>query len=279
MTKLHPHCGQCSQCIDRRFAILAASQAHEDPEDAYKIDLLLGGREPGPDREMSLAFVRSASKVSQMTDVDFFAHYGESSRVLSFFHEPANTVARRIFGLYQRHAAAVRKVFNDGVEANKANIWNGRLTANCLISLIVGQSGEGASYPTSISTTKPAEVTAQEIRMSIDEKRVMFERWGEIRGRGAELLIALAAPFREARQNELHPERYPYLRTQKLGHQLNCGSEEALRRRVLHCRNKIQKLAKDADDAEPAIDAVIESNQWHGYRLNPDRVRLVTLSR
>ena len=45
MTKLHPHCGQCSQCIDRRFAILAAGQDEDDPEDAYKVDLLLDGRE------------------------------------------------------------------------------------------------------------------------------------------------------------------------------------------------------------------------------------------
>ena len=54
--------------------------------------------------------------------------------------------------------------------------------------------------------------------MSIDEvgKRVVFERWGEIKGVGAELLIALAAPFREARQSELAPEQYPYLTKQKL---------------------------------------------------------------
>ena len=32
---------------------------------------------------MALAFVRSASKVSQMTDVEFFAHYGETSRIVS----------------------------------------------------------------------------------------------------------------------------------------------------------------------------------------------------
>src|SRR5262249_30315677 len=68
MTKLHPHRGQCSQCIDRRFAILAAGQDQEDPEEAYKVDLLLGGREAGPDREMVLAFIRSASKIDQMTD-------------------------------------------------------------------------------------------------------------------------------------------------------------------------------------------------------------------
>ena len=94
MTKLHSHCGQCSQCIDRRFAVLAAGQEDEDPADAYKVDLLLDGREPGPDREMALAFVRSASKVSQMTDVEFFAHFGETGRIVSFFQEPATTVAR-----------------------------------------------------------------------------------------------------------------------------------------------------------------------------------------
>jgi 7-cyano-7-deazaguanine synthase in queuosine biosynthesis len=83
MTKLHPHCGQCSQCIDRRFATLAAGQDQADPEDAYKVDLMLGDREPGPDREMALAFVRSASKINQMTDIIFFAHHGETSRATS----------------------------------------------------------------------------------------------------------------------------------------------------------------------------------------------------
>jgi Queuosine biosynthesis protein QueC len=280
MTKYNPHCGQCSQCIDRRFAVLAAGQENEDPGEAYKVDLLLGGREPGPDREMALGFVRSASKVTQMTDVEFFAHYGETSRVVSFFHEPANTVARRIFELHQRHAAAVRKVFNDGVKANEANMWNGSLPPDCLLSLVVGQSSGVTSYPTSISTAEPVEAPVQEIRMSIDEigKRVIFERWGELRGVRAELLIALAAPFREARQNELTPERYPYLATKKLEHQLYCESNEVLRRRVLRCRVAIKELAKDAGDLELAMDAVIESSQWHGYRLNPDRVRLIALS-
>jgi hypothetical protein len=52
-----------------------------------------------------------------------------------------------------------------------------------------------------------------------------------------------------------------------------------LRRRVLRCRNEIDKLAKAADDHNVPMNAVIESSQWHGYRLNPDRVRLVALSR
>src|SRR5215218_4696273 len=61
MTNFHPHCGRCSQCLDRRFAILAAGQEQEDPEEAYKVDLFSGDRQPGLDQEMALAFVRSVS--------------------------------------------------------------------------------------------------------------------------------------------------------------------------------------------------------------------------
>jgi hypothetical protein len=283
MTNLNPHCGQCSQCIDRRFAVLAAGQENEDPAGAYKIDLLLGGREAGPDREMALAFVRSASKVSQMTDVEFFAHYGETGRIVSFFQEPATTVARRILDLHRRHAAAVRNVFNNGVKANEAQIWNGTLPAHCLISLVVGQGGGDASYPAYPApsrTPEPVAAPAQGIGISIDEvgKRIVFERWGEIKGVSAELIIALAASFREATRNEMAPGRYPFLETSKLIRQLKCGSDEVLRRRVLRCRNAIKKLAKDAGDVEPSMDAVIENSQWHGYRLNPDRIRLIAIS-
>ena len=50
----------------------------------------------------------------------------------------------------------------------------------------------------------------QEIRMSVDEvgKRVIFQRWGEMRGASGELLVVLTVPFREARQAELSPEQY-----------------------------------------------------------------------
>lgn len=53
-TKQHVHCGRCSQCIDRRFAVLAAGALGYDPEEAYKLDLLDGQREDVHDREIAL---------------------------------------------------------------------------------------------------------------------------------------------------------------------------------------------------------------------------------
>jgi hypothetical protein len=93
------------------------------------------------------------------------------------------------------------------------------------------------------------------------------------------LLITLAAPFREAREAEVAPEKYPFLITQKLERQLKCESDEVLRRRVNRCRNAINKLAVEAGNPELPIDAVIENSPWHGYRLSPDRVKLIALQR
>jgi hypothetical protein len=117
--------------------------------------------------------------------------------------------------------------------------------------------------------------------MSIDEAstRVVFDRWGDVSGVSAELLLALATPFRKARNAELPPENYPYLTKEELAHQFNYESDEVLRRRVSRCRNAINKLATKAGDPQLPINAIIENNPWHGYRLNPDRVRLVTRSR
>jgi len=41
MTVPQTHCGVCSQCVDRRFAVLAARLEAHDPETLYKLDLLL----------------------------------------------------------------------------------------------------------------------------------------------------------------------------------------------------------------------------------------------
>lgn len=280
MTKLHPHCGQCSQCIDRRFAVLAAGQEHEDPAEAYKVDLFLGEREAGSDREIALAFVRSASDIHQMTDVAFFAHYGEASRIVGFFPEAADTVAGRIFDLHRRHASAVCRIFDGAIASNAGALRHGNLPADCLLSLIVSQRDAASAYPERSGALEQAITIGPNIRIAIDEEqtRVVFDRWGEIRGVSAELMIALAEPFRRAMHDEIAPERYAFTGTSDLLRQTNCAHEETFRRRVLRCRNKIAQLATNAGNSPPSIDAVIENIQSHGYRLNPDRIRILAIT-
>ena len=107
MTTLHTHCGRCSQCLDRRFAVIAAGMADEDPAEAYGVDLFTGERPTGPDREMALAYVRMAERIKHMSEEAFRSSFGEISRIVPFIPEQADVAAGRIFDLHQRHAAAV----------------------------------------------------------------------------------------------------------------------------------------------------------------------------
>ena len=295
MTVIHPHCGQCSQCIDRRFAILAAGLESGDPEEAYKVELLTGEREAGPDREMALAYVRSATAIRRMSDAGFFEHYGEASRAVGFFAESSDVAAEHILDLHRRHATAVCSVFERAVSTHASALTEQSLSPSCLLLLVVSQTEFQAETVRLVSGPKrrgpgrrtadaepglPPALARREIRMAIDPdvKRVVVGQWGEIKGVAAELLISLAEPHQQAMQQGLMPERYPYTQTGCLLKRLRIASAETLRRRVLRCRNSIEHLASKACSAPPPINAVIENQQWHGYRLNPDTVRMVALT-
>jgi hypothetical protein len=277
MTTQHPHCGLCSQCIDRRFAILAAGLEEEDPAGAYKIDLFTDERMPGPGRELALAYVRSASVIDRMTEVDFFSRYGEASRAVGFFDEPAATVAQRIFDLHRRHAAAVCQVFDQATSKNAARLRKGNLPPSSLLCLVLGQHEAEVAYPEPIRAADQPTASSPAIKMAIDGQRVVIDGWGEITGVSAALLIALTEPFRRATTEERAPANYPFILTNHLLDLLKCPEEETLRRRVHRCRSKIRALAGRVGETLPP-DAVIESSQRYGYRLNPDSVRIVAIT-
>ncbi|MEJ0019744.1 MAG: 7-cyano-7-deazaguanine synthase [Acetobacteraceae bacterium] len=276
-TLQHPHCGGCSQCIDRRFAILAAGQEAADPADAYKVDLFAGERVAGPDREMALAYVRSATKVRQMTDIAFFSHFGETSRVIGCFSESSDQVASRIFGLYQRHTASVCNIFDAAAKSRVSELREGRLPTDCLISLVLGQRTGEAAYPVAPPDSVRTGNAGSHIVITIDPQRrsIAIDRWGELKGGNARMVIALGDTFRNAARDELRPQDYPFTQTAVLAGQLG-WQEETLRRCVLRCRAELGKMAERAGDASPPDNAVIESLQRHGYRLNPDRVRILS---
>ena len=85
-----------------------------------------------------------------------------------------------------------------------------------------------------------------EIRMAIDteRRRVVFDRWGELTGVSASLIIALAEPFRQATRDELRTGALPFTETAELMSQTKCDGDETLRRRIMRCRNDDSGLAR-----------------------------------
>ena len=108
-TTKHPHCGECSQCIDRRFAILAAGLGVHEPASNYKVDLLKADRSISDDRRMAVSYVSFFRKVAGTTRERFLAEFPEVVSAIDQFPGVSAEEARdRIHDLFQKQASRTR---------------------------------------------------------------------------------------------------------------------------------------------------------------------------
>jgi hypothetical protein len=136
-TKLHTHCGLCSQCVGRRLATLASNFGNADPTEMYKVDLLTGSRDNGPDVTLLESLIRTAREMESMSDRQFFSKFGEASRVINHLPGRADEVGTRILDLHRRYGAEVGRILTKGMSDHAADIREGRLPQTCAIALAV----------------------------------------------------------------------------------------------------------------------------------------------
>jgi len=141
MTKLHTHCGSCSQCIDRRFAVLAADAQEYDPAEAYGVDLLIGERDDGEPKALLAAYVETANEIADVTAIEFFGQYGETARVLKHLKGSPDSIALQLYELHRRHATSITKVIDDAIAKNRSSIRRRQLPPSCLLRLVCDASG------------------------------------------------------------------------------------------------------------------------------------------
>jgi len=139
ITKLHTHCGCCSQCLDRRFAVLAAGAAEHDPVEMYKVELLASPRDKPKDQTMAESYVRTALELRDMSEQGFFGRFaGETARVCSGFTElKSDDVARQVFELHQRHGQAIWDVLKGAVENHSTELIKRSLSPSSVLMMTI----------------------------------------------------------------------------------------------------------------------------------------------
>src|SRR5262249_39456578 len=117
LTTQHTHCGLCSQCLDRRFATLAAHLANYDPEEMYATNLLTGERNGTEEQTMAESFVRAARECRRLTPEAFALKLGgeRGGAALGFPEKTPDKVAGEVHRLHKRHGDAVHSVLTKGV--------------------------------------------------------------------------------------------------------------------------------------------------------------------
>lgn len=139
MTVGQPHCGRCSQCIDRRFAVLAAGCGKDDPSDTYEVDVLTGERTKTEERTMLERFLGLATKVAEIKDpAAFFGEFPEAYWTVNALGGDRQEAAKAVFDLCKRQAQQVNRVIDSALAgcARNGTLRRGNLPGTCAIMLV-----------------------------------------------------------------------------------------------------------------------------------------------
>ena len=270
----HPHCGRCSQCIDRRFAMLAAGLEGFDHDVDYRTDLMKGARVKVQDKEVVLSYVRNALGFEAITPLDLEQHFPEILSAVRHLNEPAPTALVRLSDLLKRHGKAVVGVMRKTVNES----YSEKYPVDSLPSLFGELQRNQAFAITNAPVREMANQSEPEkLQLVFDRRRKSLLIDGAIeitRNATFELLLILADEYLIAAGQGLDLLDYPTLSARSLRKRLKLGSEEGARRRVMRSRTYISARFVSAGIDGDLGKRLIENLPGSGYRLDPDLVEV-----
>jgi hypothetical protein len=273
------HCGTCSQCVDRRFGILASGLGEYESADHYVVDLFKGEHKPGSDLSLVECFVVRAQKLATMSEQAFFASYGQVFRALSCLPAAPEESARQIFELHRRYGQQVVEVVDRELKNNASLVQALTLPETSLLAMIVSLVAKQTPYVDPIEQEPPPSVQAaddlktivsQPIVFAVDEvgRKILFRGGPELKGAGFQLLRALATEFEEDVEAAVRKHAFRFIGARQLAKRLDID-EQSVRKRVSQTRKTLEQQFLERCDVQLDDDDVIQTEGWRGYRLNP----------
>jgi hypothetical protein len=146
--KAQQHCGSCSQCIDRRFAIVAAGLQAQDPETDYEIDVFTGAREEGPEKSMAVDYTRHALELSQRSEAELAARFNmELSRAARYEPKRSQAVGQ-LLAMHKRHGETIFAVLKEVLKEQAEPLLQGKVDENSLLALTLNSKRIVQEAPT-----------------------------------------------------------------------------------------------------------------------------------
>jgi hypothetical protein len=137
-SKTQWHCGTCSQCIDRRFAILSSGSSEYDPETDYVSDVFAGPRKEGYERNIAVDYVRHGIALERMIEEEIASKFNlELTRAVRNERKPSDT-ARRLIEMHKRHGETVVRVLQNQLSGHSGQLFCSGLDPSSLLSMAIG---------------------------------------------------------------------------------------------------------------------------------------------
>lgn len=169
MTKMQPHCGTCSQCVDRRFCVIATGLEEHDPVEFYEKDLFLHSLKEGQETAFVEGYVRTAFEIWELNDLQFFAKYPELEDLVGYLPGSPDEVGSKIYEMFQRYSTEVIRVAIEQCNLYQRDLLAGELPDNCLISMLAHR--RHLDDPLSVYTEKLARILRRALRIDFRSQK------------------------------------------------------------------------------------------------------------
>ena len=280
-----PHCGSCSQCIDRRFAMIATGLADDDPSAGYGTDVMVGRRETEQSRILALDWVRHAVGFESIDPKAFMGRFGsELMRIVKGLSPSAATeAATRTIDMHRRHAVSVRQALAVSIQNHSKDLAHQRLPATSLIRMFLGETELGDVLKVTNRTDATASVDAKDHRRSGTDilplqvalegdprdARVELLGLGALSVMPARLVAALKPDHDKDRDDKLTRDKCRFTPAAEISVRVG-ETAPWVRQGIRRGREELAEYYTVIFDNEPAAPLLFESRPREGYRLDPD---------
>ncbi|WP_103256405.1 7-cyano-7-deazaguanine synthase [Tabrizicola aquatica] len=288
------HCGDCTQCLDRRFAVFATGMEAFEQDVHYSTDVFVGARGNGRSRQVAIEWTRHARRMAQMTPDKLANEFGlQMSRLVRGLPDlPRDEARSRIAELQTKHGKTALIAIENALRYHAGTLARGEVPVSALLAtLSADDTGDtaielnpsveaGLEQGTAASIHGPAVRFPLQVRFyqtegqrrSVDHLDV--QDLGMVSGEPASVAHALKPVFDEDRNlgRPIDGCRYTLAKnittTKKM-------SVSAVTKNIRRCREELAEFYLAMEGIPPAEPLLIQSHGPKGYRLDPT-IRVIT---
>lgn len=133
------HCGTCSQCIDRRIAIMASGLAGLETAEDYVCDVFTGCRKEGEERNMAVNYARHGMELARMSEEQMASTFNRHlTRAVRGMARQAEA-AKGLVAMHRRHGETVMSVLQQQVAAHSRQLVEGTLDGTSMLGLVAAR--------------------------------------------------------------------------------------------------------------------------------------------
>lgn len=177
----HPHCGRCSQCIDRRLAAIAAGYTEEeDPPESYAVKFdsrLVDNR----DVTQFERYVGTALRFARLpTDPALLQGHGEIARVLRYAAESPEKSMKEAVKLHKRHGEQVVAAVMSMIGAHTSELIAETVDGESQLAIALGllHPKRPAVTHTNSDEAPNASTFAEGVTMQVERDRFRISQSG-----------------------------------------------------------------------------------------------------